>query len=251
MKFGMIVCDPRNCDFYLSRYRMNDSLNEWIPIFAINGEIPTQEQIATYDGFLTSGSGFSANDETEWMLRLEEFFRQIRDMNQTNKKKIRVFAVSFGHQLMAKAFGGTISRNADEKFAFGSERINVSPELSEQKFYKKVFGETDYYTIMESHGERVAQLPEEALSVGSSATCEHEVLLYGDNIISTQGHPAFTKEIMKDMLLPFMRKLFNWSDDDVASKIATMDKVRDEQMNRMVDFVREFLMYRPDDVDVV
>ena len=58
-----------------------------------------------------------------------------------------------GHQLMAKAFGGVISRNANEKFVFGSEKINIAPELSEQKFYKKVFGETDYYTIMESHGK--------------------------------------------------------------------------------------------------
>ena len=45
---------------------------------------------------------------------------------------------------------------------------------------------------MESHEEQIIELPSVATCVGNSESYKYEILMYGDVILSVQGHSEFT-----------------------------------------------------------
>ena len=239
----IIAEDAENCDngkvvgkLFLDRYQQNCQ-NENIT-FVVNypfkEELPKEDELREYLGFVISGSQYSVNDELPWMLELEEFIKKLYHLKGKDKPKL--FGTCFGHQLMAKAFGGTVGNNPTEKFFFGSELVTVDDKLRNTYYFSKVFGENkNVFRIMESHGEQVVKLPSVATCVGHSESCKYEILMYGDFILSVQGHPEFTVNFM-DKILPQIKETLNESQMEI--RIENL-KLVDEDI--VVQLVLEFL----------
>ena len=243
-KVGFIIAeDAENCDngkvvakLFLERYQKNCQNKDFT--FVINypfkEDLPNEEELREYLGFVISGSQYSVNDELPWMLQLEEFIKKLYCLKSKDRPKL--FGTCFGHQLIAKAFGGYVGYNPNEKFFFGSELVTVDDKLRKKNFFSKVFGEKkNTFRIMEAHGEQVIKLPSIATCVGKSKSCKYEILMCGDFILSTQGHPEFTVDFM-DRILPEIKENLNESQMEImAENLKLVDG------DNMVKLVLEFL----------
>jgi len=63
------------------------------------------DRIDDYDAFLVTGSPCSVYDDHDWIPRLEALVREVASRGK------RVIGSCFGHQLVAKAFGGEVGNN--------------------------------------------------------------------------------------------------------------------------------------------
>jgi GMP synthase-like glutamine amidotransferase len=130
------------------------------------------------DGWLITGSRFGAYEDHAWIPPLEAFIRAAYAAH------VPVVGVCFGHQIIAKAMGGTV-----EKFKGG---WSVGP--------------TDYafadrtYTLNAWHQDQVTVKPEGAEVVASTAFCENAALLYDDRMFTVQPHPEFRKEFVEGLI---------------------------------------------------
>lgn len=135
------------------------------------------------------------------MLDLEEFIRQVNQI-----PKIRLFGICFAHQLIAKAFGGKVGRNPCDRYLLGSERLTLSDELLKQRYFTEPFNDKKEIYIMQSHFDQVLEKPTNCTNFGRSEDCENEILAYGDNILTMQGHPEISVTRMDNITIPYFKK---------------------------------------------
>lgn len=76
----------------------------WDCFRVIGGEFPAAEDLATYDGFVVSGSPRDAHGDEPWVRRLCALLRTLHAMRE------RVLGVCFGHQVLCRALGGRVGR---------------------------------------------------------------------------------------------------------------------------------------------
>ncbi|GIL66971.1 hypothetical protein Vafri_20470 [Volvox africanus] len=72
-----------------------------------------------YDAIVIGGSHYSAYDDLPWIRQLEQLLPQYINSG------VRVVGCCFGHQILAKALGGTVGRNPSGKFVLGVENVFV------------------------------------------------------------------------------------------------------------------------------
>ena len=99
------------------------------------------ENIESYDGYLLTGSPVSVHDKDEWIKMLSEFVDKVHNKNKP------IVGVCFGHQLIAKLFGGFVDSN-EKGWMIGSFSLNISKKLPWMK--KKDF---DYRLISFQQGK--------------------------------------------------------------------------------------------------
>ena len=80
------------------------------------------ENIESYDGYLLTGSPVSVHDKDEWIKMLSVF------VGKVHKKNKPIVGVCFGHQLIAKHFGGVVDSN-EKGWMIGSFSLNISKKL--------------------------------------------------------------------------------------------------------------------------
>jgi len=143
---------------------------DYASYFVVDGHVPDDPDKA--DGWLITGSRYGVYEDHPWIRRLEEFVRAIRDAGKP------LVGVCFGHQVIAKALGGTV-----EKFALGWTAGATR--------YTGMNGAGDL-TLLAWHQDQVIVPPAEARISATSPFCAHAALSYGDWAISFQAHPEFS-----------------------------------------------------------
>jgi GMP synthase-like glutamine amidotransferase len=138
--------------------------------------------------YLIPGSNASAYDDTPWVKSLAGF---IREMYATNVKMV---GVCFGHQIIAQALGGRVER-AMQGWGTGVRTSNIiDPKALE-------FFPEGQMNLLYNHHDQVVSLPPQAKCFARSEFCPVEGFYIDDRILTFQGHPEYTSEYNRHLLL--------------------------------------------------
>lgn len=150
---------------------------EFDTYLALEGVLPNS--INDADGWLITGSKFSAYEKHDWIAPLEVFLRK------AFASGVPIVGVCFGHQILAQALGGKV-----EKYAGGWSVGVTDYECTE----------SPPACVMAWHQDQVTELPEGAEVIGSSDFCANAMLAYGDKALTVQPHPEFTADFLVDLI---------------------------------------------------
>jgi len=181
MRLGLLVCDHVRPEFlhisgdypYMFRRLFAGHPEVELVVYdVIGGEIPSDP--GECDAWITTGSRYSVNDDEPWIHRLEEFVRDVAG------DEVPFVGVCFGHQLIAKALGGTVVKS-ERGWGVGAKEVKVREDL----------GLGHSYTVITSHQDQIDSLPPGAEVLGWNEHCPISMVGVGENMIGIQGHPEF------------------------------------------------------------
>ena len=182
MRVGVLECDHVS-----ERYRgidgdytdMFESLlaRDLVPYDAVNGELPARPDEC--DAWLATGSRYSVYDDADWITRLLDFVRQVRDAETA------FVGICFGHQLLAHAVGGRTDK-ASVGWGVGAIDTWVEPTSSEQ-------------LLLYMHQDQVVEVPDGATVIGRTDHCPIAMLELGP-MLGIQAHPEFSATYVEALL---------------------------------------------------
>ncbi|MGF1721092.1 type 1 glutamine amidotransferase [Vibrio kyushuensis] len=161
------------------------------------GQFP--EKLDEMVAWVITGSVHCANEELPWMLKLEAL------INELNQNKQCLIGICFGHQIIAKALGGSI-----EQYAGG-----WGVGLHEYQ-WKNDEHQTSFLPAF--HQDQVVQAPKNAKVLLTSSFCKNAALLYDQNIFTCQFHPEFSNDFEQDLLSLFQESTIPVSVADKAHR---------------------------------
>ncbi|RWA03277.1 hypothetical protein EKO27_g11828 [Xylaria grammica] len=166
----------------------------------------------TIDAILITGAKYNAFDSDEWIVRLTQFTKRCLEGG-----RIRVIGVCFGHQIIARALGAELGRNTR-----GWEVSVVEHELTDEG--KEFFG-LEKMSIHQMHRDAVLSFPPGAIQLARTNICDNQAMYIPGRMISVQGHPEFTEEMVREIL--DMRKYGGIVSDDIYQD--GINRVADKQ----------------------
>jgi GMP synthase-like glutamine amidotransferase len=186
-----------------------------------NGEFPPS--LDACDAYLTTGSRFSAYDDVNWIHALKNFTRRIHEAKKP------FVGVCFGHQLMAEALGGKVSR-AEAGWGVGVHNI----EVIECEPWMRL--EQARCALQYMHQDQVERSPEDGVVIGRSDHCPVAMLRVGDSTLGIQAHPEFPKAYSRALLLDRVERI---GEERVKAALASLDQPTDESV--IARWIVEFL----------
>jgi GMP synthase-like glutamine amidotransferase len=134
---------------------------------------------AGFDGFLITGSRWSAYDPDAWIGRLAAYLRHLRAAGRP------MLGICFGHQILAQALGGQVARRG---WRVGAARIAApaDPGLAGARGHLW-------------HQDQVVALPPGARVIAAYPGCPLGALDYG-GAVSVQWHPEYPSPYMAALL---------------------------------------------------
>jgi GMP synthase-like glutamine amidotransferase len=215
VKLGLLVCDHVRPEFlgisgdYPDMFRRLFEGHQDVELVVydvIGSEFPADP--SECDAWITTGSRHSVNDDLPWIRRLEEF---VREVAQTD---VPFVGVCFGHQLIARALGGSVVQS-ERGWGVGIKEVEVSDDL----------GLGSSYRVLNSHQDQIATLPPGAEVLGWSEHCPVAMLGVGDNMIGIQGHPEFETEYSRALMESRRGHLI--PEETVDAGLASLDSAPD------------------------
>jgi len=148
------------------------------------GEVPAA---ADADAYVITGSRHSVYDELPWLPALVERVREILAAGRP------VVGICFGHQLLAHFFGGRTAR-APQGWGVGVQRATVTRQAD------WMVPAADEVRLLASHQDQVTALPEGAECFAGSDFCPLAGFTVGDQVLTLQGHPEFSRDYAAALL---------------------------------------------------
>ncbi len=186
----------------------NNASAEFDVFYVTENQFPAS--LKHYDCVLLTGSPASVHHDFDWIGNLSSLIQQA---DQQNKP---VVASCFGHQLVAKTYGGKVGFN-ENGWMIGNYKLTISRCYD---WMPSAVSETGLYHFNQ---ERVTALPEAAISFASSEDYADFAYTIGDNILCVQGHPEQPQRSMNNFLSS-MEDIF---DQEALSKARS--KINDTQ----------------------
>lgn len=191
-RLGLLVCDhvpPEFLDVAGDYPDMFEELFadqpevELVPYDLTAGRFPTS--VEECDGWVTTGSRRSVYEEEAWIDRFGEL---VRDVARSDRPLV---GVCFGHQMIAHALGGKVTR-AEEGWGVGIKTVEVPDPpgwLGRSR-----------YRILNSHADQIIDPPPAARVVGSNDHCPVSLMTLGETVVGIQGHPEFPVEYCEALI---------------------------------------------------
>lgn len=146
---------------------------------AERGERP--EAPRAYAAVLVTGSDAFVTDRLPWSEAAAGWLRDALDA------ELPVFAVCYGHQLLAHALGGTVEDNPKGE-ELGTHEIVLEPHAASDPL---LAGLPPCFAANLAHRQTVTALPRGATTLAASSGDSHQILRYAPTAWSTQFHPEF------------------------------------------------------------
>ena len=141
-------------------------------------------------GIIVTGSPASANDPDPWVTRSEDFLKRAAD------QAVPIYGICFGHQHVARAFGGRIDKNP-YGWELGTVTVSLTPDGRRDALFSTV---PKSFPAQQSHGEIVTALPPGATALAHNESCPYQAFSLATYIWGTQFHPEFTPAIMHGLI---------------------------------------------------
>jgi GMP synthase (glutamine-hydrolysing) len=223
VKLGLLVCDHVRPEFlgisgdYEDMFRRLFAGYTDVDIIAydcVSGELPAGP--GECDAWITTGSRHSVNDDEPWIRSLEDFVREVAIAG------VPFVGICFGHQLIAKALGGSVVKS-ERGWGIGVQEVDVHPDL----------GLGDSYLVLASHQDQVDTLPPGGEILGWNEHCPVSVMGVGKTIVGIQGHPEF--EVVYSQALMESRRGTLIPEGTVDAALITLDQTPDSE--RLADWI--------------
>lgn len=196
MKINILLCDtfpgllPSYIESYESMFfQLFDSVREDVTYQVYNVKsLNFPLEISKDEIYLITGSNSGAYEDAGWIKELTSFVRKL------HSKEAKLTGICFGHQLIAKALGGKVVKS-EKGWGTG---IRTSRIVSPKALSYFPAGEMSLHY---NHHDQVEKLPEEAELFAASQFCPNEGFMVGDHIITFQGHPEYTSDYNRHLIL--------------------------------------------------
>ncbi|GEA60093.1 glutamine amidotransferase-related protein [Vibrio comitans] len=194
MKIGILVCGhlapalSENYGQYSNMIaKVFEAVNNEITFYeydAFNQQLPELEDC---DGYILTGSVCNAYDNDPWILGLIDWIQRC----EARRKPL--VGICFGHQLIARALGGTVEKSP-KGWGLGNDEVNIVA----QKRWMNL--SIDRLQMLVSHQDQVITVPRGMRVVASSDFCPNFMLAKDNHIFTVQGHPEFSLEFTSELI---------------------------------------------------
>ena len=140
------------------------------------------------DGFIITGSSSSVTERADWMLRAEALVREIVHARRP------LLGICFGHQLIAQALGGEVTRNPRGR-EIGTVRLQ---RVADDPIFA---GLPRNFDVHATHVDAVARLPPGAEVLARTELDAVASFRVGDRVRAVQFHPEFDADVMRGYLV--------------------------------------------------
>jgi len=146
-----------------------------------------------FSGLAFMGGPMSANDELPWISRV------LGLINAAAGADIPVLGHCLGGQLIAKALGGKVTRNAVTEIGWGAVAVEDNAAAHEW------FGETREFSGFHWHGETFT-IPPGAAKLAASPYCANQAFAIGRHL-GMQCHVEMTSDLIRTWCLDWEKEL--------------------------------------------
>lgn len=227
MRIGLLICDHVRMEYQKEHGDYPAMFRDFLPDLTfveyevVNGEFP--KSIEECDAYMCTGSKHSVYEDIPWIHQLSDFVKTLHH----HKKKF--IGVCFGHQMIGHVLGGKVEKSPNG-WCVGIHTF----EMKVQKEWMQP-GKSTLNVLMMCQ-DQIIDLPPGAELLASGPICPHAILQIGDHILSIQGHPEFTKEYDKVLMLAREDRM---GSDVVQAGLKSLEKEVDRGILR--GWIEQFL----------
>jgi GMP synthase (glutamine-hydrolysing) len=106
--------------------------------------------------------------------------------------KVPLLGICYGHQLLARAMGGTVSRLVTPEF--GTVAVELTTAAADDPLFA---GLPQRLMVQSTHTDFVAELPSTAIRLAGNAADPNQAYAIGDSAWGVQFHPEFDPEVVR------------------------------------------------------
>lgn len=137
-------------------------------------------------GVVVTGSPAMVTDDAPWIRRTADWLREV------GERGVPTLGICFGHQLIAKAFGGVVDYNP-EGLEVGTTALRLTSAAASDPLLMDLPSEPPVHV---SHWQAVLEPPPGATVLAETAADCHHAFRIGSAVWGLQFHPEFTPTII-------------------------------------------------------
>jgi GMP synthase (glutamine-hydrolysing) len=180
-----------------------------------------------YAAFVITGSSSSVTEHAPWMLRTIDLIVRIVRANKP------LLGICFGHQLMAEAFGGLVTKNPRGR-EIGTVRAQ---RLADDALFD---GLGASFEVNATHVDSVARVPADARVLASTSLDPVAAFAVGDRARAVQFHPEIDADVMRGYIDARMPAILAEGLDGPGIRSAVRETPDGQRL--LKNFVRKFVL---------